>query len=491
MDDVLVDELGWLADLEFRHPAFPGVNIYAFTHPLLPRIVLDQLSEIERETKAVTLLRFLEQGVRVTKRGMARMFLAIAEHLGERERGPYARWLEWWSGLETTEALKEEVRAAIEADEVDAELVWRVVNDSKDWLAFRRLTLLDAYGEAVVGEGDEAMAAVPFKHLTDFHVLRSNLLRRVGRYAEALEDALRVLPLVEERSVMRAFVLNECGLARRELGRPQEAQADLEEAAELLSEILGSEHPSTLEVQNSLAIALKDQGERLLGGPLAAFRNRQAHKLLKQVLDAERRVLGSEHRNTLTTMDCLAMTLKAQREYSQARELEEQVLEALSRTLGLEHPDTLNAQHNLAGTLSLQGEYSQARELEEQALEAKRRILGPEHPSTLATLHSLTLTLKHQGEYSQARELEEQVLEARRRILGPEHPDTLTTTVLLAGTLKELGELSTARKLVEEAHASLTQGLGPEHPWTVGTAYVLASILSDLQDAENGPDDSA
>jgi hypothetical protein len=94
VDEALVGEVGWLTDLGFHVVRFPEHDVYTFTHPLLPRVVLDQESEVAREMRAATLLRFLEQRVPVTRRGWARCFLSIAQHLGDRDRVPYERpWL--------------------------------------------------------------------------------------------------------------------------------------------------------------------------------------------------------------------------------------------------------------------------------------------------------------------------------------------------------------------------------------------------------------
>jgi Tetratricopeptide repeat len=66
-------------------------------------------------------------------------------------------------------------------------------------------------------------------------------------------------------------------------------------------------------------------------------------------------------------------------EYAGARKLQEQALEASVRLLGKEHPDTLTAMNNLAQTLKAQGEMAGARKLQEQVLEAMVRLLGKEH----------------------------------------------------------------------------------------------------------------
>ena len=51
------------------------------------------------------------------------------------------------------------------------------------------------------------------------------------------------------------------------------------------------------------------------------------------------------------------------------------------RVLGEEHPDTLTSMNNLAETLRAQGDHDGARQLQERVLEVRTRVLGEEHPA--------------------------------------------------------------------------------------------------------------
>ena len=109
--------------------------------------------------------------------------------------------------------------------------------------------------------------------------------------------------------------------------------------------------------------------------------------------------------------------------------------------LGEEHPDTLTSMNNLASTLRAQGDYAGARRLQERVLEVRTRVLGEEHPDTLTSMHNLALTLSAQSDHSGARQLQDRVLEVMRSVHGEEHPDTLTAMNNLAATLWAEGDL--------------------------------------------------
>ena len=80
------------------------------------------------------------------------------------------------------------------------------------------------------------------------------------------------------------------------------------------------------------------------------------------------------------------------------------------RVLGPEHPDTLTSMNNLAETLRAQGDLAGARKLQEETLAICRRVLGPEHPDTLTSMNNLAMTLRAQGDLAGARKLQEETL---------------------------------------------------------------------------------
>jgi tetratricopeptide (TPR) repeat protein len=149
-----------------------------------------------------------------------------------------------------------------------------------------------------------------------------------------------------------------------------------------------------------------------------------------------------------------------------AREVEERAVKAAQTTLGAEHPATLTSMNNLALTLRAQGDHAAARSLHEEALSARRRVLGAEHPATLTSMNNLALTLWAQGDHAAARSLQEEALSARRRVLGAEHPDALGSMHNLACTLWQMGDHQDAISYWETALPGLDRVLGADHPTT-------------------------
>ncbi|KAJ7901372.1 P-loop containing nucleoside triphosphate hydrolase protein, partial [Mycena leptocephala] len=176
----------------------------------------------------------------------------------------------------------------------------------------------------------------------------------------------------------------------------------------------------------------------------------QAEKLLEEVLEKQKQLLGENHPDTLDTMGYLANTYSDLGEHQKAGELKGIVLEKQKQLLGENHPDTLRTMGNLAITYSDLGEHQKAGEL-------RKQLLGENHPDTLIPWviwpHILTwesikkqensgnsfwvkiiqhlrtmgnlATHTHLGEHQKAGELKGIVLEKQKQLLGENHPATL------------------------------------------------------------------
>jgi tetratricopeptide (TPR) repeat protein len=205
-----------------------------------------------------------------------------------------------------------------------------------------------------------------------------------------------------------------------------------------------------------------------------------AEPLYRRALEARERVLGTEHPNTLTSLNNLAALLDSTGDYAAAEPLCRRALEARERVLGAEHPDTLNCLNNLAALLDSKGDYAAAEPLYRRALEARERVLGAEHPDTLTSLNNLALLLRAKGDYAAAEPLYRRALEAKERVLGAEHPSTLFSLNNLGMFHFGKGEYAEAEPLVQRAAETLEQLLGPEHPNVVGMQKNLEICRAEM-----------
>ncbi|MHC4088889.1 MAG: tetratricopeptide repeat protein [Planctomycetota bacterium] len=278
------------------------------------------------------------------------------------------------------------------------------------------------------------------------------------------------------QSEVEAAVRVTLGQTYRSLGLLDGAKPHLVSALETNRRVLGDEHPQTLSSMHELGLLLKTQGKMS-----------EAEPLYRQALEGRRRVLGEEHRETLETQHNLALLLKARGKLSEAEPLYRRALEIQRRVLGEEDRNTLISMNNLALLLKAQGKLSEAEPLYRQTLGTQRRVLGEEDPNTLASMKNLAALLKVQGRLDQAQPLYRQVLETQQRVLGEEHPNTLTSINNLAALLHAQGRLAEAEPLYRQALDIQRRTLGDEHRSTLvsmNNLAVLLKVRGELQEAE-------
>jgi hypothetical protein len=81
----------------------------------------------------------------------------------------------------------------------------------------------------------------------------------------------------------------------------------------------------------------------------------EAEQLHQKTLQLKEEVLGKEHPFTLDNMNNLALMLHNPRSYSEAEHIHREEWKLSEKVLGRDHPDTLKSIHNLALTLDNQG----------------------------------------------------------------------------------------------------------------------------------------
>jgi hypothetical protein len=155
-----------------------------------------------------------------------------------------------------------------------------------------------------------------------------------------------------------------------------------------------------------------------------------AERIGREVHGVQKRVLGAEHPNTLTSAANLAASLSGQGKYkyTDAERMLREVHEVVKRVHGAEHPRTLMSANNLAESLAKQGKYADAERIQREVHGVQKRVLGAEHPDTLATANNLAASLSGQGKYTEAERILHAALASLQRVLGPAHPNTLAAS---------------------------------------------------------------
>ncbi|MCJ1475400.1 hypothetical protein MMC13_004062 [Lambiella insularis] len=129
----------------------------------------------------------------------------------------------------------------------------------------------------------------------------------------------------------------------------------------------------------------------------------EAEALLRDALETRKTVLGQsqEHSDMRRTMNNLAGTLIPD-DTAEAEMLFRQVLEADKKALGPEHIDTITSMNNVAEMLSRRGKPEEAVEMQRRAVKTSQTVRGLDHHETVALMDNLRELLRRQGNTEEA-----------------------------------------------------------------------------------------
>ncbi|MFE0098736.1 FxSxx-COOH system tetratricopeptide repeat protein [Streptomyces sp. NPDC059009] len=286
-------------------------------------------------------------------------------------------------------------------------------------------------------------------------------LRLLGRYADAyeydVETAIRRESVLRARHITTLNSSNAVAHDLRLLGRYREALARQESVLRLHIQVLGPQHPQTLEARAQLALCKRREGgfSQDIGPTMAG--------LVEQL----QLVHGRGHFRTLTTITDYGNYLREHGDLSQAKDLIAEAEAGYRSLLGPAHPVASGMVGNTALVMQAAGERAEALSMFESALAGLTATLGPDHPWVLGCALNASGARNFTGRIADAADLSRDTLRRARRTLGDEHPLTVSTQVALAADLRALREREEAGKLEEDGLLTLTRTLGAQHPHTI------------------------
>jgi len=265
------------------------------------------------------------------------------------------------------------------------------------------------------------------------------------RAAGSIGSALKARP--EVQAALRTTI----GLSYRALGVLDKAAEHLEAALELRTTLYGDEHRETLISLNELAVL------RVMQGKLA-----EAEAMLERSLETGRRLYGGGDALVRYALSNLAGLRNTQGRLPEAEQLLRRLLSAQVQALGETHPNTIRTIHNLAVVLCREDKLGQAIVCCRRALKLHRRIHGLEHVHTVRDMGNLGSLLMERGDLAAAEPLVLGALEGDRRLLGKQHPETINALHNLAVLRDYQGHcaeaLGLARDALEAAEKVLPSG---------------------------------
>eukprot|EP00518_Triparma_eleuthera_P004837 CAMPEP_0182464466 /NCGR_PEP_ID=MMETSP1319-20130603/8660_1 /TAXON_ID=172717 /ORGANISM="Bolidomonas pacifica, Strain RCC208" /LENGTH=512 /DNA_ID=CAMNT_0024664109 /DNA_START=147 /DNA_END=1685 /DNA_ORIENTATION=- len=121
----------------------------------------------------------------------------------------------------------------------------------------------------------------------------------------------------------------------------------------------------------------------------------------------------------------LGVKLHEKGKHEEAKVFKLAALEGRRRVLGNEHKDTLSSMTNMGNLLDDTGDHEGALDYYQQAVRVQEKLLGKTHPSTLNTIYNTGLTYQNGlKDFVKAEEMNRKALDGYERSLGKEHEDT-------------------------------------------------------------------
>lgn len=280
--------------------------------------------------------------------------------------------------------------------------------------------------------------------------------------------AARIVGKFEQQPLVEASLRQTIGTTYADLGLYAEAKPHLERSLEIRRRILGSDHPDT--VRSLWRFATLEARRQ-------DYESAETH--YQETIEIQRRVLGAEHPDRLEAMQDLGWLISVRGRHQQGEKLVAEALASERRILGDDHPNTLTGMNRLANVMMNAGRYNDQERLAREEWERRRRIQGAEHPRTLTAENALAGSLSDEGRLAQAIPLLREVVGIRRRVLGVDHPDTAISVNDLAIALRKNKELPEAEALYREAADIWSRTLGPESPSTLLAINNLALVYVD------------
>ena len=228
--------------------------------------------------------------------------------------------------------------------------------------------------------------------------------------------------------------------------------------------LLGDNHPDTVHARGALA----DEYER-------TGQSAEAIALHERALADAVQILGPSHSDTLAALGKLASGyLKAGRT-ADAITVYMRNLAARERAQGPGDPGTITARASLADCYRQAGQLKEAIDLYERVLSDRERIQGARHLDTLAARGSLAFAYRSAGRMREALPVYARALADREKVQGAHHPDTLAARGNLASAYHSAGRLKDAIPVYERTLHDWEQVHGPYHPRTLTARGNLAS----------------
>jgi len=311
----------------------------------------------------------------------------------------------------------------------------------------------------------------------------------VDRGASRVNEDLILEPRIQ------ASLQETLGRVYLELGKYPQADSLLGRSLQIRLELLGSEHPETIETRHQQALleygrgdmeaaetlvrSVLDARERSGGRSQLAFakalttlgsvlysagRYQEAEATLVEAAQVQREFYSEGHEDLASTLNSLANSRWGQDRHDEARETMTEALAVYRKVLNGDHPYLAVTQSNLAYMAFVSGAIDQAEREATEVLAMQRRLFPEGHrdiPYTLSTLADVAFA---KGDTARTDSLWRAILQERLSLLGREHADVILSYRDLGSHLYKVERFGDAERTFRAGLALSDEVQGSAHP---------------------------
>lgn len=258
---------------------------------------------------------------------------------------------------------------------------------------------------------------------------------------EYLEYALSVsLDAHGELSVETAGCYGSLGMLYQSLYESESAVVAFRKCYDICRRVLGSEHPQTIAAMASYGEVMFENRDMAVG-----------RKLIDEAAAINLRVRGANDLSTIDSDYQRATVALAVRDFATAVRLMRSVVLRSSELTGADHPGTLLYRIKLGAALYDAQLYEEALDEQQKALAVLLKTLGEDNHDTIEAINAVGLCNAALGRLEPARRNFERALRLGRRVIGADHPGTTSSLFNIGEVAMMAKDYVAARPRLEEA----------------------------------------
>ena len=269
-----------------------------------------------------------------------------------------------------------------------------------------------------------------------------------------------------EQSEWAATTLYNTGMLHYYRGELSEALKDFNQAKNIYSELLGTNHPEVATMLNAIGLIHNSLGEY-----------QTALDYFLQCAEIRKAAFGENHFDVAAAYNNIGHIYTVLRDFSKAMEYQKKSMEIKKKLLSENDYSMAYAHSNIGTIFYYQRDFDSAAYHLNKALEINIIALGESHPNTASSYSNAAMMYTVNKDYDKALEYNMKALTIMQKVLGEDNPKTATYYSNVGSTYIYKGNYKEAVKYLNKAKSILANAFGAEDQRVIDIQDLIDSIM--------------